>query len=206
MSFDYNFFLTVFFRFGKDDEAIRAFLEDSEVEGFSSDDDVYDKTWSHDQAPGRIVPESSSSDEEEEKLQDSVESVADITVTKSQFPPPLHVDIPGTESQSKQARKYLWKESSFLSKNIPSYNINKQPVLTPLEYFSQYFTDELFELGAKFSNMYCLAKTGSLLNTTPFELKMLFGIHGYIGAIHYPRLHMYWKQGMDLGLVSKVMP
>lgn len=54
--------------------------------------------------------------------------------------------------------------------------------------------------------MYCVAKTGKSLETTPCELKQFFGINLIMGCISYPRLTMYWQKCISLNLVADCMP
>ncbi|XP_061704417.1 piggyBac transposable element-derived protein 3-like isoform X1 [Cydia pomonella] len=100
-----------------------------------------------------------------------------------------------------------WRQSSYDDKDhswYPSY-----PALacrSPFEYFQEYFDDEFFQTCAECTNLYYKRKhRGNELNTTAAEIKNLFGVLLVMGCISYPRTHMYWRQKMQLLLISNVM-
>ena len=53
--------------------------------------------------------------------------------------------------------------------------------------------------------MYSVAKTGKPLQTNSVELKKFFGMNLVMGCISYPRLSMYWQQGIALKIVADCM-
>lgn len=52
---------------------------------------------------------------------------------------------------------------------------------------------------------YYMRQTGRILNTNYNELKKLIGIHLIMGVIPYPRLFIYWRDGMRMDMVASVM-
>lgn len=108
--------------------------------------------------------------------------------------------------------KFTWGKKVFQSaENKPNkkdFLANRANVVfqTPLQYFQKYLPDDHFEQAAMYTNMYCLSKRGKVLNTTPAEIKKLYGAHLIFGCIPYPRLHWYWKVGIRLQNVADSFP
>ncbi|XP_050505554.1 piggyBac transposable element-derived protein 3-like [Diabrotica virgifera virgifera] len=111
--------------------------------------------------------------------------------------------VPSTSSS--KARRH-WKDTTFQQKNHDYPKSTPKPIRNAMEYFSDYLNDGFFDLAANCTNNYFMRKTGRMLNTNSEEIKKLIGIHLIMGCIPYPRLHMYWRQGMQLHMVSSQMP
>lgn len=112
-------------------------------------------------------------------------------------------------SKIRKREPLVWEKKKF-SCNIPSVNVPQndlaQPVLTPLEYFKSYFSDDFFTNTAQCTNMYSISKFGKNLNTDCNEIKKLFGMHLMMGCLKYPRLRMYWQFGIELKPICQSMP
>lgn len=67
-----------------------------------------------------------------------------------------------------------------------------------------YNPDSLFEAGAEYR--YYVAKMGKLINVTAERIKQLYDMHAVMGCIKYPRDNMYCQEGVELQLISSVMP
>lgn len=94
----------------------------------------------------------------------------------------------------------LWNSAKLGKLKLFSlYFQNPPPVRTPAEYLTDYFSDQFYDSGAQFTNMYSVAKTGKPLLTTPVELKKFFGINLLMGCLPYLRLRMYWQGGIGEG-------
>lgn len=104
--------------------------------------------------------------------------------------------------------KPTWTKKKF-SCNIISADargeLDVQQVLTPLQYFKTYFSDNFFKNTSQCTNMYCLSRYGKELNTSELEIKQLYGIHLLMGCLKYPRLRMYWQSGIELRPISQTM-
>lgn len=69
----------------------------------------------------------------------------------------------------------------------------------------QHFDDEFFENAAEKTSMYHMSRTGKVLKVTSHKIKQLFGMHIIMGCLRFPHIHMYWRRGLQLELVSSVM-
>lgn len=106
-----------------------------------------------------------------------------------------------------EARRRIWRQVPFNQKDhnyLPRAPPNA--IRTPMEYFKDYFNYEFFEQAAMCTNNYYMRRTGRVLNTNSIELKKFVGIHLIMGVFPYPRLYMYWRDGMQLDMVAKIMP
>lgn len=174
-------------------EEILKILESSDIEDASTDDESFeDPTWKP--KPVLAVPCRSASNARPNAENPDEPSCSNTT---AQAP-----------SQTPQ-RRLIWKHKSFQSKpqELPTDQTCVGPLpRLPLEYFKMYYPDSFFDLGAEYSNRYYLAKTGKSINATAERIKQLYGMHAVMGCIKYPRVSMYWKRGVELQLISSVMP
>lgn len=102
-------------------------------------------------------------------------------------------------------RKRIWKQTAFTEKAHNYSALPITPVRRPIEYFYDYFDTQFLEKVAHCSNLYYLRTTGHELKSSSTEIAKLFSIHLIMGCIPYPRVPMYWRAGMKLGLISDLM-
>uniref|UniRef100_A0A3Q1C1W7 PiggyBac transposable element-derived protein domain-containing protein n=1 Tax=Amphiprion ocellaris TaxID=80972 RepID=A0A3Q1C1W7_AMPOC len=76
---------------------------------------------------------------------------------------------------------------------------------SPIQYFSQYIDDKIFEDLAAFTNQRQLQTTGVLLNTTAQEVKVFFGITVHMACLGYPRVKMFWAKKTKVPVISRRM-
>ncbi|XP_052737981.1 piggyBac transposable element-derived protein 3-like [Bicyclus anynana] len=155
---------------------------DSEVEGLGDDDDMLFRNSSN-QNPA-----------------------VEIRSSCTPIPPPVVHRTGNVACRRPGVRRRIWKQVSFNQKEH-NYLPRARPaaIRSPMEYFNDYFDDEFFEHSAMCTNNYYMRRTGCILNTNAIELKKLVGIHLIMGVISYPRLYMYWRDGMRLDIVAKIM-
>nr|XP_054928570.1 piggyBac transposable element-derived protein 2-like [Dermacentor andersoni] len=75
----------------------------------------------------------------------------------------------------------------------------------PLEYFSKYYTDEIFVELAHYTNMYALHRDGAELYTTPEEIKVFFGVMMRMALLKFPRVRMYWQEDTRIPTIAEAM-
>lgn len=89
-----------------------------------------------------------------------------------------------------------WKKEHF---NTQTISVDVENLKSPFQYFKNYFTDELFENFALYTNQYAEQKNvKSFKSTNSNEMKVLFGLHMLMGIIKLPRVSMYWSHIWDL--------
>ncbi|KAH9642820.1 hypothetical protein HF086_012314 [Spodoptera exigua] len=96
-----------------------------------------------------------------------------------------------------------WKNIPFTDKpHQYAVTVPKNPVRTPSEYFHDYFDEGFFDSTAQCTNLYHMRKTGQELKTTKAEIAKVFGVHILMGCLPYPRMPMYWRANMRIGLIA----
>lgn len=84
--------------------------------------------------------------------------------------------------------------------------INVNELQSPVHFFSQYFTDFLYQLMAENTNLYAVQKATRFAPTNIEELKTFVGIHILMGNLHYPRVKFYWDPQLNISQISQAMP
>lgn len=159
---------------------------DSEIESLADGDDLYESIG---------VPDYQEDGESNDEMEDALFSEEPIPSTSTND---------NSQCAGKRKRNVkVWNEASFNQKTHNYPNDQPKSVRSAMEYFQDYLNDEFFEEAAECSNNYHMRKTGYLLNTNSVELKKFVGVHLIMGCIPYPRIHMYWRQDMQLEMVTK---
>ncbi|CAK1579172.1 unnamed protein product [Parnassius mnemosyne] len=104
-------------------------------------------------------------------------------------------------------RKRIWKNAYYIDK-LHDYSGHPEPekILSPNEYFRDYFDESFFENTAFCTNMYFMHHTGQVLNTSSQEIKKLVGMHLIMGMLSYPRIAMYWRKHIQVEMIATAMP
>lgn len=105
-----------------------------------------------------------------------------------------------------------WKRGSFNGGQIPfqrdtnsDINLHDQ-VKAPIDYFKKYFSDEIYEQFALYTNEYAKQKNvNNFALTKGSEIKILFGLHMLMGIIKLPRVKMYWSPIFNLEIFKSSM-
>jgi len=86
---------------------------------------------------------------------------------------------------------------------LPNY---PKKILTPLDYFSKYFSENDFASMSKFTNIYAEQKLSTNFKTcSASEIKILVAIHMMFGVLKYPRTSMYWQEKYRVNIVADNM-
>ena len=81
-----------------------------------------------------------------------------------------------------------------------------EEIESPLEYFRQFWPDDINELVAQQTNLYSTQKSGSSMNTTKPEMERFIGMHLKMGLIQLPSYKLYWSQKMRYPTIADQMP
>lgn len=81
-----------------------------------------------------------------------------------------------------------------------------EEIKSPLEYFRQFWPDEINELVAQQTNLYSTQKSGTSINTTKPEMERFIGMHLKMGLIQLPSYKLYWSQKMRYPTIADQMP
>ena len=74
--------------------------------------------------------------------------------------------------------------------------------LTPIEYFKQFFDDELIDHIVQQSNLYYVQKCGKSVQMTKHELVQYFRILLMMSVIKEPQYRMYWSNGTRIQSIA----
>lgn len=124
---------------------------------------------------------------------------------------PLEIESLLEEAERNAEQNYTekseikWKKEQFDTQMI-LFEPAEEPTLedvdnlrSPFQYFKNYFTDELFENFARYTNIYAEQQNVKSFKTTDSnEIKVLFGLHMLMGIVKLPRVSMYWSHIWDL--------
>jgi len=103
-----------------------------------------------------------------------------------------------------------WARKPFAQPRLHLENLDQPiyPILlrSPLEYFSEYFNNDIFEKMAFFTNLYAVSKQISRFKPTNInEMKIFIGIHIIMGSLKYPRVRLYWEDNFQINIIARNM-
>lgn len=126
-------------------------------------------------------------------------------------------DQPSTSSATKVTnrpapkaitRRMKWKKRNFDDKveDLPDneWSVGSRELWTPLRYFEQYFSDDMWSLVAEQTNIRALQENQRPLQTNSKEIKQLVGAHIITGCMKLPRLRMYYRRGLRVPTVTVI--
>ena len=101
-------------------------------------------------------------------------------------------------------------ESCDINPDFPEFEstpnrVKDREKFTPLDYFSQYFNDDFFQMVADKTNIHFHQVNNSLLNTTLEEIRSFVGITLLMSTLGYPRIRMYWSDNFKISLITNTM-
>lgn len=107
-------------------------------------------------------------------------------------------------------RDIHWVQKPFEPPTINLEDIESEYIdtlKTPIQYFSEYFGDDIFVKIAFNTNLYATQKNlGSKFKLTDeHEIKTLIGIHMLMGCLKYSRVRMYWQKRFFVHLIADNM-
>lgn len=145
-------------------------LDNSDIEGFSEDDEDLDQNYEP----------LSEADDDDNLSDDDGGATSTMSV-----------------AQASKSKPNSWKKAEFSSKPDidKNYITTERNIYSPVQYFEKYFTQEVFDLFAFHTNQYFQQQNGAPMNIpcTAAEIKKFFGIHGLMGIFKYPKIRMYWS-------------
>ena len=74
-----------------------------------------------------------------------------------------------------------------------------------MDYFSQYFNDDFFQMVADNTRIHFHQVNNLLLNTTLEEIRSFVGITLLMSTLGYPRIRMYWSDNFKIPLITNTM-
>ena len=116
------------------------------------------------------------------------------------------------EEEGGLPRKYVYrwrKQDTPIRDNTFTGQFSPPPddVLTPLQYFRQFFTDETLELIVHQTNLYSTQKDISKpVNTSKDEILTFIGLRMKMGIVKLPSPRMFWSQSLRYAPRADIMP
>ncbi len=162
---------------------------DSDVEDLGSDDDI---DVDSDYDGNNIDDDDTSADERENDDENDDGDIDDD-------------DIDDDEEEN----KFRWRKRDITTtpdKVFQPEVDNVEEIKTPVEYFRQFWTDDIIDLVVQQTNLYSTQKTGSSINTTKKETEQLIGMHLRMDIVQLPSYKMYWSQKMRIPAIADRMP
>ena len=112
-----------------------------------------------------------------------------------------------TQQAQPATRSFRWLKRKPLVADVSWKGSLGQPpddVLLPIDYFQNYFCDDLLNLIVEQTNMYA-AQNGSSFSVDKQELKVFLGLLLKMGICPMPRYRMYWSNELRFGPVADFM-
>uniref|UniRef100_A0A2H8TXQ0 PiggyBac transposable element-derived protein 2 n=1 Tax=Melanaphis sacchari TaxID=742174 RepID=A0A2H8TXQ0_9HEMI len=141
-------------------------------------------------------------------------SVAKVSTSPIQSKTKHFVPKTKRHNYKKIVRKTKWfagKDNNF-SNNVPQYSGEYQiniipPDSTPYSFFSQIFTNNIFEHIKDETIRYAIQSGKENFKLTTNELKVFFALNISMTYIKYPNVRMYWSSlpGMRMDLIANNM-
>ncbi|XP_066957626.1 LOW QUALITY PROTEIN: piggyBac transposable element-derived protein 3-like [Macrobrachium rosenbergii] len=116
-------------------------------------------------------------------------------------------DVPSASSRNKKARPHQWKKEDISNQPLPDY-VHERPcyLRAPMEYFLQFFTNELAEHIVYQTNLYSRQKdVGGNFNITEAELKVFMGAITFMGLVPLPSIVDYWAVHTRIPQIANCM-
>jgi len=131
-----------------------------------------------------------------------------FSLPESEHPSPVtQTNLKKTKLEHMQ---FNWKGGNACTFNLEIEGVDSitenEDVLTPLEYFKFFFSEDLFNVIVEESNTYSFQKFGKPLNLTTSELASFIAIELWMGIVKLPAFPDYWSNTMDYDKISTIMP
>lgn len=110
--------------------------------------------------------------------------------------------------KKKNRNNFKWEKEDFQHNKIPidvEYEAPKT-ILTPLQYFQNFWDESVIQYSAEQTNIYSTLSTGTSINTSPNEIKSFIGMELLMGIITMPSFEDYWSLNTRYSLIADVMP
>ena len=116
----------------------------------------------------------------------------------------------GDKATQSNKKAFRWRKKD-LSPSDKSFHLDKdniKAIKSPLEYFRQFWPDEINDFVVEQTNLhvYSTLKSGTSINTTKPELEQFIGVHLKMGVIQLPSYKLYWSQKMRCPAIGDQMP
>ncbi|KAH8022268.1 hypothetical protein HPB51_023155 [Rhipicephalus microplus] len=111
------------------------------------------------------------------------------------------------DGESTAKTRVSWTAKDFVRPDTTFQCEYDDPVAVaePIEYFLKYISEEVFEEMARCTNIYVMETTGTILATTPDEIKRFLGVLIIMGTLKFPRTRMYWQPATQIPTICEAM-
>ena len=100
------------------------------------------------------------------------------------------------KSQSNKKKTFRWRKRDMMPADSTYEQVENdiEETKSPLEYFKQFWPDEIHDLVVEQSNLYSTQKSGTSINTSTNKIEKFIGMHIKMGIIRLPSYKLYWSQ------------
>ncbi|KAH8022498.1 hypothetical protein MRX96_054168 [Rhipicephalus microplus] len=111
------------------------------------------------------------------------------------------------DGESTAKTRVSWTAKDFVRPDttFPCEYDDPVAVAEPIKYFLKYISEEVFEEMASCTNIYVMETTGTILATTPDEIKRFLGVLIIMGTLKFPRMRMYWQPATQIPTICEAM-
>lgn len=108
--------------------------------------------------------------------------------------------------KSKILLNFKWERKPFeYCATVTDKNLLKSNLKTPYEYFSLFFSDEIFDMIVSETNLYSTQVTGKSISVSNKDIKDFVAINILMGIVNMPAYTDYWCQAFRYERISNIM-
>ena len=125
------------------------------------------------------------------------------------------INLQQSSVKSKSKEKNIQEmKTRWRKRTSPKFDVNfkgqelpppPNEALNPVDYFKQFFSEDLIQHIAEQTNLYSVQQTGASIQTSKSEMEQYIGILIMMSIIKLPQIRMYWANETRVSSISEVM-
>ncbi|KAH9644135.1 hypothetical protein HF086_010350 [Spodoptera exigua] len=128
-------------------------------------------------------------------------------IDSSPMPPPA-TTTPVAKKRKMKHLDFIFKKRLYTgtvhTSDSPNFT-ERHDILSPKQYFQNFFTNELLDIIVEMTNLYSVQTTGKSICVTQKEIEVLLGIEILMGIVDLPAVEDYWSADLKYEQISSAM-
>ncbi|KAF9411725.1 hypothetical protein HW555_009554, partial [Spodoptera exigua] len=130
------------------------------------------------------------------------------TIKDSSPMPPPATTTPVAKKRKMKHLDFIFKKRLYTgtvhTSDSPNFK-ERHDILSPKQYFQNFFTNELLDIIVEMTNLYSVQTTGKSICVTQKEIEVLLGIEILMGIVDLPAVEDYWSADLKYEQISSAM-